>query len=203
MKEEDKMFYYNYSKTVPAEAQKIIGGGRLKGMTDIKPMWRIEVLTELFGAVGKGWYTKTVNKEITDGANGEKIATVDIELYVKYDDEWSTAIEGSGGAMFVSSESKGLYTDDEAFKKAYTDALSVACRSLGIGADIYMGRYDSKYETPKTPTKASEAQLNYVKKLYSEDERSAIELQNGIKIDDLTGKQAYDLIEKRKKKEAK
>lgn len=140
---EDNLKIYSQIKEVPKEAQKKITGGRLKGMTDIKPMWRIEELTKLFGPCGIGWYTKTTNKEIIEGADGEKIAVVDILLFVKIDEQWSEGIEGSGGSGFVTKENKGLYTSDECFKMAYTDALSVACKSLGMGADVYWG--DSKY----------------------------------------------------------
>ena len=84
-------------------------------MTDIKPMWRIEKLTELFGTVGFGWKTKIIDKQIIEGANGEKIATVDINLYVKIDGEWSEPIYGTGGSSFVAKEKSGLYTSDECF----------------------------------------------------------------------------------------
>lgn len=153
---------FNKVREVPEKAQKKIGAGRLKGMTDIKPMWRIEKLTEVFGPVGIGWKTKTINKTIIDGANDEKIATVDIELYVKYDGEnWSEPIEGSGGSSFISKEQKGLYTSDECFKMAYTDALSVACKSLGMGADVYWG--DSKYASQETKEPMTKEQAeNYV-----------------------------------------
>ena len=153
---------YNMLKEVPKEAQKKITGGRLVGMTDIKPMWRIQKLTETFGPVGLGWYTETTKKEIIEGANGEKIATVDILLYVNYktpfeleEDLWSRPIEGSGGSSFIAKEQKGLYTSDECFKMAYTDALSVACKGLGMGADVYWG--DSKYDTSKKITTEEEA----------------------------------------------
>lgn len=136
---------YNQLKSVPEEAKKKITGGRLSGMTDIKPMWRIEKLTEIFGVCGIGWKTIIKNKEIIEGANNEKIAIVDIELYVKVNDEWSEPIEGTGGSSFISKEKNGLYTSDECFKMAYTDALSVACKSLGMGADVYWG--DSKYNS--------------------------------------------------------
>ena len=141
----ENMEVYNRVKSVPQEARKPITGGRLNGMTDIKPMWRIEKLTEVFGMCGIGWKAPITNKEIIEGANGEKIAIVDIDLYVKVDGEWSEAIQGTGGSSFVSKENKGLYTSDECFKMAYTDALSVACKSLGVGADVYWG--DSKYKT--------------------------------------------------------
>ena len=147
---------YNKLKEVPEEAQKKITGGRLNGMTDIKPMWRIEKLTEVFGICGIGWKTKIKNKEILDGANGEKIAIVDIDLYVKIDGEWSDAIEGTGGSSFVTNETKGLYTSDECFKMAYTDAISVACKSLGMGADIYWG--DSKYNKQQEITTKEQAE---------------------------------------------
>ena len=156
---------YDMLKEVPKEAQKKITGGRLVGMTDIKPMWRIQKLTETFGPVGLGWYTETTKKEIIEGANGEKIATVDILLYVNYkvpyeleEDLWSKPIEGSGGSSFIAKEQKGLYTSDECFKMAYTDALSVACKGLGMGADVYWG--DSKYDTSKKITTEEEAK-NY------------------------------------------
>lgn len=147
---------YNKLKEVPKEAQKKITGGRLNGMTDIKPMWRIEKLTEVFGICGIGWKTKIKNKEILEGANGEKIAIVDIDLYIKIDGEWSDAIEGTGGSSFVANETKGLYTSDECFKMAYTDAISVACKSLGMGADIYWG--DSKYNKQQEITTKEQAE---------------------------------------------
>lgn len=147
---------YNKLKEVPKEAQKPITGGRLNGMIDIKPMWRIEKLTEVFGICGIGWKTKIKNKEILEGANGEKIAIVDIDLYVKIDGEWSDAIEGTGGSSFVTNETKGLYTSDECFKMAYTDAISVACKSLGMGADIYWG--DSKYNKQQEITTKEQAE---------------------------------------------
>ena len=155
---------YNKLKEVPEDAQKKITGGRLNGMTDIKPMWRIEKLTEVFGICGIGWKTKIKNKEILEGANGEKIAIVDIDLYVKIDGEWSDAIEGTGGSSFVTNETKGLYTSDECFKMAYTDAISVACKSLGMGADIYWG--DSKYNKQQeitTKEQAEQYKINFGK----------------------------------------
>ena len=151
----DNLNIYNQLREVPEDAKKKIPGGRLSGMTDIKPMWRIEKLTEVFGPCGLGWKTVIKNKQIIDGANDEKIAIVDIDLFVKFKDVWSEAIEGTGGSSFISKEKNGLYTNDECFKMAYTDALSVACKSLGMGADVYWG--DSKYDTGKKDATLEEA----------------------------------------------
>ena len=153
----DNMEIYNKLKEVPDKAKKTITGGRLKGMTDIKPMWRIEKLTETFGMCGIGWKTVITNQNTLTGANGEEIAIVNIDLFVKVNGEWSEAIKGIGGSSFISNEKGGLYTSDECFKMAYTDALSVACKSLGMGADVYWG--DSKYPTTEQPKERAEINI--------------------------------------------
>lgn len=140
------MELYNRFGKTPKEAQKPIAAGRLKGMTDINPMFRIKSLTEEFGPVGFGWYYEITNKWLEQGADGVVAAFVDINLYVKYNGEWSKPIQGTGGSAFVAKETKGLYTDDEAYKKALTDAISIACKSLGMCADIYYSK-DSKFGT--------------------------------------------------------
>ena len=146
---------YNKVRKVPQEAQKEITAGRLKGKTDINPMWRIKTLTEQFGICGLGWYTELIRKELTEGADGEVVATVEINLYVKVGNEWSKPIYGIGGAMFISNEKNGKYNDDDAYKKAYTDAISVACKALGIGADVYYAKDATKYdEVGKTEKKS-------------------------------------------------
>lgn len=145
---------YNKVRQVPPEAKKSIQGGRLKGMTDINPMWRIKILTELFGPCGQGWYYEVTDKQIAEGANGEKVAFVDINLYTKVGEEWQKPIYGTGGSSFVAKEKNGLYTSDECFKMATTDAISVACKNLGIGADVYFEKGRTKYDNVETIEKS-------------------------------------------------
>ena len=79
----------------------------------------------------------------------------EFDLYVKIDEKWSEAIPGTGGSHFITKEKAGLYTSDEAYKMATTDALSVAMKTLGVAADVYMGLWDgSKYN--KTSDEARE-----------------------------------------------
>ena len=56
--QQDNLSIYERVRSVPAEAKKAIEAGRLKGKSDINPMWRIKKLTEVFGPVGFGWYTE-------------------------------------------------------------------------------------------------------------------------------------------------
>lgn len=143
---------YNKVATVPSEAQKTIGAGRLKGMTDINPMWRIKMLTEVFGVCGIGWKYVITDKRIIEGANGVMCAFVDIDLFVKVNGEWSEAIQGTGGSQLVSAEKSGMYTNDECFKMALTDAISVACKALGFGANVYWNEGKTKYDNKKSKT---------------------------------------------------
>lgn len=136
--------YRRYSQP-PKEALKTIKGGRLNGYTDINPMWRILALTEAFGPCGTGW-KYTIDRQWTEpGANGEIAAFCNISLYIKAGEGWSEAIPGTGGASFVAKERSGLYTSDEGYKMALTDALSVACKALGIGANVYWSGGRTKY----------------------------------------------------------
>lgn len=150
------LLIYNAVRAVPAEAKKPITGGRLSGKTDINPMWRIKVLTEIFGPCGFGWKPEIVKQWLEPGENGEVSAFCNINLYVKYNDAWSDPIPGTGGSKYIVKEKNDYYTDDDAFKKAYTDALSVACKMLGVGADVYWDADPTKYNDsgqPKEPAK--------------------------------------------------
>lgn len=152
----NNMEIYNIVKAVPNNAQKTIKGGRLNGMTDINPMWRIAMLTELFGPCGMGWKYTITRREMIPGANDEVSCFVDVDLFYKWDGVWSEAIPGTGGASYIAKESRGLYTSDECYKMALTDALSVACKALGIGADIYWAGGRSKYSTNENTPSAEQ-----------------------------------------------
>lgn len=133
----------------PETALKQIGGGRLKGMTDINPQWRYKAMTEQFGMVGFGWKYRVTDRWQHEDASGQIAVFVSIALQFRLGDAWSDDIHGSGGSMLIAQEKSGLFFSDEAYKMAETDALSVAMKQLGVAADIYMGMFNgSKYSRP-------------------------------------------------------
>ena len=137
---------YDAVRSVPDNAKRTIQGGKLKGKTDINPMWRIKALTEQFGPCGIGWWY-TIEKEWTEpGAEGTVAAFVNIDLYYKVDGAMSVPIPGTGGSMLVDLEKGQLVTNDEAFKMALTDAISVACKAIGVAADVYWEADRTKYD---------------------------------------------------------
>lgn len=145
----DNLTIYESFRKVPDEAKKEIKGGRLSGKTDINPMWRIKALTERFGPCGIGWKIEIVKSwnEACE-STGEVAAFVQINLYFKHDGEWSEAIPGTGGSSFAAKEKLGPYMSDECYKMALTDAISVSCKMLGVGADVYWEKDSSKYDRP-------------------------------------------------------
>ena len=159
---DDNLKIYNAVKKVPDEAKRAITGGRLKGKTEINPMWRIKALTEQFGPCGIGWYYE-VTKQWLEPSGTEVAAFVNILLYIKAGDEWSKPIPGVGGAMFVEQQKGSAYVSDECYKMATTDAISVACKQLGIGADVYWDADKTKYtdltQQPDGKTEADKKRL--------------------------------------------
>ena len=146
----DNLEIYNRVREVPPEATRPIDGGRLKGKTDINPMWRIKILTEQFGPAGVGWKYEVLKMWTEQSDENTIAAFANINLYVKYLDEWSEPIFGTGGSIFKEIQKGSPYTNDECYKMALTDALSVACKALGVAADIYWDKDKTKYDVTET-----------------------------------------------------
>ena len=149
-------------KTPPSEALKKISGGRMNGMTDINPVWRFKIMTETFGPVGIGWVYEIVG-EWKETVGDDICIFTNVRLKYKQDGEWSEWIPGTGGSMLAKKETAGIHISDECYKMALTDALSVAMKAIGVGADVYQGKVshtggsgaasDSKYSAPQSDDK--------------------------------------------------
>jgi len=154
---ESKLGLWDSVSHPPKYALKEIEGGRMKGMTDINPQWRLKKLTELFGPCGMGWSADETRREFMPCGN-EIAVFVDVALTIE---GFNKPITGTGGSMFRVEERNGLRCNDDAVKMATTDAISVCCKKLGIGSSIYEGAWDgSKYldaqpEAPQKPATAT------------------------------------------------
>lgn len=156
----ENMYIYNQGRSVPDEAKKAFNNGSFSG-TDINPMWRIKKLTELFGPCGIGWYYDVLS-ERAEEHHDMTMAIVNLNLYVKFNGEWSKPIYGTGGNALVKVTKSGQKASDEGYKMALTDALSVACKALGIGADVYFEKDKTKYTqyaTEAEPKTAPESEI--------------------------------------------
>jgi hypothetical protein len=190
---ENTQLWDKLGKTDPAHTKSFTRGGGFKG-TAIKPMWSYRRLTEEFGPCGTGWGVGEPNFQVVNGDNREILVFCTVSGWYMYNGEKSY-VHGVGGDRVVSyikandqyKRAERWENDDEAFKKAFTDALTNAFKFIGVGADVHMGMFDdNKYvnemrqefaqeSEAATPVKSS-AQL----KRDGEWERVSGELENDL-----------------------
>lgn len=130
------------SKSDPAHTKGFKRGGGFTG-TALKPIWTVMRLTEQFGPCGVGWGINEPFFEMTHSQEGEVLVFCKVSC-------WHTdpinVLWGVGGDKAVTKNKNGPVHDDEAFKKAFTDAVGNAFKFIGVAADIHMGLFDdSKY----------------------------------------------------------
>lgn len=128
-------------RTDPKHTKQFKRAGGFSG-TALKPIWIVQRLTEQFGPVGMGWGMDSPTFQVVP-AGDEVMVYCTVAC-------WHTSpahvFYGVGGDKVVTKNKYGLQSDDEAFKKAFTDAVGNAFKFLGVGADIHMGQFDdSKY----------------------------------------------------------
>lgn len=150
----DNLSIWNKVKQVPPRFLREIKSGKLKGKSDINPQWRLMAMTQAFGQVGHGWTYRVVRtwgerSPIID-KNGTPDFTVmcfaEVAVKTKINGEWGEEFWGIGGSKIVEKFTDYSQANDEGYKMAVTDALSVAFKAVGVAADIYLGNFDgSKY----------------------------------------------------------
>ena len=150
-------------------------------------MWRIKCLTEQFGVVGHGWTTRVLKTwTYTDEQTNETFAFAEIEMKVKVNGEWGEPFTATGGNKLCTYvKSKDYFkVSDEAFKMAITDAFGVACKYLGIGADVYWDNDKSKY-TETDEDKPKELTLVEAKKMKYTSSQGKVYLVGQMSIEQL------------------
>jgi hypothetical protein len=139
-------------KTDPAHTKKFTKGGGFSG-TAIKPFYLIHKATEIFGVCGIGWGWKELENKVIGGVWCSKV-----ELWYINNNQRGT-IEQWGQTVMQGKNKNGEFVDEEAPKKAVTDAITKCLSYLGFAGDVHMGLFDdSKYvdgltkEINKIPT---------------------------------------------------
>jgi len=120
------------NRTDPAHT-KAVGFGR--GFTAIDAHYQIMRATETFGAVGTGWGYEVVY-HIQD-----KMLLAEVSI-------WHGSRSNTFGPIcsIAPLYNKKDQLDDDAGKKAMTDALTKGLSHLGFSADVFLGKFDdNKY----------------------------------------------------------
>lgn len=129
-------------KTDPKHTKAFKRAGGFSG-TAIKPIYSYRRMTEEYGPCGVGWGMGEPSFQTVPAPEGEVLVYCTVSVW---HGERSNLVFGVGGDKAVIKQSSGLRSDDEAFKKAFTDAVTNALKMIGVGADVHMGMFeDNKY----------------------------------------------------------
>lgn len=136
-------FWNALKRTDPRATKPFTRSGGFRG-TQIDPTWRLQIMTETFGPIGKGW-----GYEQVDWTIAERMVFVCLKVWYRDPESGEVCWTGPqwGGTEMVRRRRDGVEApDDECFKMSVTDALGKCLLQLGLGADVHMGQFDdSKY----------------------------------------------------------
>jgi len=126
---------WNQAKeTDPRFTKKVSFGAR--SFTSIDAHYQIRRATEIFGPVGVGWgYDVSYDTMIVDS---KAFQFADVAVWVSKPEYKYGPVRGCN--LLVDGKGR---VDDDAPKKALTDALTKALSHLGFNADVFMGMFDS------------------------------------------------------------
>ena len=140
----DNMEFWNALKrTDPKATKPFQRAGGFRG-TQIDPAWRLQMMPEVFGPVGKGWGYEQLEWTIA-----ERMVFICCRVWYVDPQTGEKNFTGPqwGGTEMVRRNRDGTERpDDECFKMSMTDAIGKCMLQVGLAADIYLGQFDdSKY----------------------------------------------------------
>ena len=133
----------NLRRVNPSFVKRVKIGSR--EFHSIDATYKIGLLTKVLGPIGEGWGYRCRRRTLK--VDEEILAIVDVLAWrrVSGDRVYWGPVTGCAKILGVKKDSGrivGKYLDTDAFKKALTDALTKAFSHLGLGADVFMGKYD-------------------------------------------------------------
>lgn len=121
---------------------KPITGKPYKG-TSPNPQYVIRCLTEMFGPVGVGFGWE-VQAEGFEHIGDEVLHWCRIRFW--HSDATAPGFSSYGQTKALMKTRNGFMSDEDAPKKSLTDAITKAAAQVGVGANIFLGRWDdNKY----------------------------------------------------------
>lgn len=134
-----------------------------KTLTTIDPHYQIQMMTNAFGPVGKGWSYQVEYKYL------DKLVFAEVSIQYFLDNKWY-AFGPVSSVQSLAKKNGGL--DDEAPKKAMTDAMTKAFSHLGMSADVFLGMFENnKY-------------VEDLKKEFSQQQNSVVQTTEPTYTDD-------------------
>lgn len=134
------------NKTDPAHTKAVTFGRKF---TSIDAHWQIMRATEQFGPVGQGW-GYFVQHSVERLTPEMILAVADVTIWYRSEQDKAAQYGPVRGTceMYGPKTDKGkpipglFITDEDAPKKAMTDALTKGLSHLGFSADVFLGLFD-------------------------------------------------------------
>ena len=162
MKNQNMKIWDFLSKTNPEFTKPFSKFGG-KTLTTIDPHYQIQMMTNAFGPVGKGWSYQVEYKYL------DKLVFAEVSIQYFLDNKWY-AFGPVSSVQSLAKKNGGL--DDEAPKKAMTDAMTKAFSHLGMSADVFLGMFENnKY-------------VEDLKKEFSQKQNSVVQTTEPAYMDD-------------------
>jgi hypothetical protein len=147
------MQHWDALKATDPKYTKLVTFGRK--FTSINSQWQLQRMTETFGPVGVGW-GYSVEHSIERLNDWHVMAIADVTIWSGPGKAYgpvrgmAPVLEPARDKGRLLMESDGttvkLHMDDDAGKKAMTDALTKGLSHLGLSADVFLGLFDdNKY----------------------------------------------------------
>jgi hypothetical protein len=141
-------------ETNPEYVKKVNQRG---GFSAIDAYSQIRAATERFGPVGQGWGWHVVNITPLEGT-----IVVSIDLWYESRDNYFTVL----GQKKLNT---GKGPDEDAVKKALTDAITKGLSYLGFNADVFLGYFDdNKYVSRLSKKYADQGNIMAAKNAFKE-----------------------------------
>lgn len=164
--------FWDKVRTIPAKHIKAYKGkGGFTG-DSYDAMYLIETMTNMFGPIGQTWGYEIQDHFTVKGKDdkGQEFATINVIVKVWCPVGFSY---GSAANELYFTNKHGFTSDEEAFKKATTDAYKKGFSYLGFGADLWLDKnkkpptiYQDKIPNIETAKKENQAlDTNTSKKL--------------------------------------
>ena len=136
-----------FEATDPAHTKKVEFGRKF---TSIDAHWQIMRVTEVLGPVGGGWGYRVHHgiERLNEVLPNLVLSMADVTIWWREDGKGEQSygpIRGTAPLVENDKNGKPRY-DDDAPKKAMTDALTKGLSHLGVSADVFLGLFDdNKY----------------------------------------------------------
>jgi hypothetical protein len=122
------------SRTDPSHTRHVNQRG---GFTAIDSYYQIQRATEIFGPLGQGWgFDAEYRFE-------QNLAIAVVKLWYVWEGKKSEPFSVCAANQLVTVDKTGRqHLDEDAAKKALTDAITKGLSYLGFSADVFMGKFD-------------------------------------------------------------